>query len=103
MRESARNRRPHGHLGIFAAAPDAPLPCQLLAAPVLRRVNTGKPSCNSCRCRLESFDRQPQVTQDLLDDVDWRAGEITVRGKDRLHDRLPLLADVGEAVATYVR
>jgi site-specific recombinase XerD len=47
--------------------------------------------------------RAGEVVALELDDVDWRAGEITVRGKGRLHDRLPLLADVGEAVATYVR
>lgn len=39
-----------------------------------------------------------------LDDINWRAGEITVRGSKRLpHDRLPLLPDVGEALATYVQ
>ena len=38
-----------------------------------------------------------------LDDIHWRAGEITVRGSKRLpHDRLPLLAEVGDALATYV-
>ena len=38
-----------------------------------------------------------------LDDIDWRAGVITVRGKGCYHDRLPLPADVGEALATYLR
>jgi site-specific recombinase XerD len=47
--------------------------------------------------------RAGEVVALELDDVDWHAGEITVRGKGRLHDRLPLLVDVGEAVATYVR
>jgi site-specific recombinase XerD len=37
-----------------------------------------------------------------LDDVDWRAGEITVRGKGSKIDRLPLPSDVGEAVADYL-
>lgn len=37
-----------------------------------------------------------------LDDIRWEAGEIVVRGKGRLHDRLPLLADVGEALALYL-
>jgi site-specific recombinase XerD len=37
-----------------------------------------------------------------LDDIGWEAGEILVRGKGRLHDRLPLLADVGEALALYL-
>jgi site-specific recombinase XerD len=38
-----------------------------------------------------------------LDDVDWRAGVLTVRGKGGYHDRLPLPADVGEAMASYLR
>lgn len=38
-----------------------------------------------------------------LDDIDWRAGVIMVRGKGRYQDRLPLPPDVGEAVATYLR
>jgi integrase len=38
-----------------------------------------------------------------LGDVDWRAGELTVRGKGRRRDRLPLPADVGEALAAYLQ
>ncbi len=38
-----------------------------------------------------------------LDDIDWRAGEMVVRGKGRREDRLPLPADVGEAIAGYLR
>jgi integrase/recombinase XerD len=38
-----------------------------------------------------------------LDDIDWRAGEILVRGKGGRHDRLPLPADVGEALARYLQ
>jgi len=38
-----------------------------------------------------------------LDDLDWRAGELVVRGKGARQDRLPLPADVGEAVAAYLR
>ena len=37
-----------------------------------------------------------------LDDIDWRAGELTVRGKGGGVDRLPLLSDVGEALAAYL-
>ncbi len=36
-----------------------------------------------------------------LADVDWRAGEIVVRAKRR-QDRLPLPAEVGEALAAYL-
>jgi integrase/recombinase XerD len=38
-----------------------------------------------------------------LADIDWRAGEITVRGKGGRVDRLPLPVDVGEALAGYLR
>lgn len=38
-----------------------------------------------------------------LDDIDWRHGEITVRGKGNRAERLPLPADVGAAVADYLR
>ena len=39
-----------------------------------------------------------------LDDVDWRAGELEVRGnKGHHHDCLPLPVDVGQALAGYLR
>jgi integrase/recombinase XerD len=37
-----------------------------------------------------------------LDDIRWRAGEIVVRGKGQMVDHLPLLSDVGEALALYI-
>lgn len=38
-----------------------------------------------------------------LDDLDWRAGEITIVGKGNRTERLPLPADVGEAIVAYLR
>jgi integrase/recombinase XerD len=38
-----------------------------------------------------------------LGDIDWRAGEIVVRGKGARKDRLPLPVDVGSAIAAYLR
>lgn len=38
-----------------------------------------------------------------LDDVDWRAGEIIVRGKGNHAERFPLPAEVGDAVAGCLR
>jgi site-specific recombinase XerD len=38
-----------------------------------------------------------------LDDVDWEAGQVTVRGKRGARATLPLPADVGAAIAAYLR
>jgi integrase/recombinase XerD len=47
--------------------------------------------------------RAGEVAGLALGDIDWRAGEVTVTGKGRRSERLPLPADVGEAVAAYLR
>ena len=47
--------------------------------------------------------RGPEVVAMQLDDIDWRAGELIVRGKGKNHDRLPLPPDVGAALAEYIR
>lgn len=47
--------------------------------------------------------RAGEVVALELGDIHWNAGEILVRGKGRLHDRLPLLDDVGTALARYLR
>jgi integrase/recombinase XerD len=44
-----------------------------------------------------------EVARLVLDEIDWRAGELVVYGKGRHDDRLPLPADVGEALAEYLR
>ena len=38
-----------------------------------------------------------------LDDLGWRAGELTVHGKGGRDDRLPLPCDVGAALVAYLR
>ncbi len=38
-----------------------------------------------------------------LEDVDWRASEMLVLGKGHRFERLPLPADVGEAIAEYLQ
>jgi site-specific recombinase XerD len=47
--------------------------------------------------------RAGEVVGMTLDDLDWDAGELVVRGKGGRHDRMPLPRDVGQALATYVR
>lgn len=47
--------------------------------------------------------RRGEVAALRLDDIDWRAGELVVVGKGGRRDRLPLPADVGAAIAAYLR
>jgi len=47
--------------------------------------------------------RAGEVAALALDDIDWRCGEITMRGKANRYDRLPLPADVGQAMVDYLR
>jgi site-specific recombinase XerD len=47
--------------------------------------------------------RRGEVADLKLDDIDWRMGELVVRGKGGRADRLPLPTDVGEAIAAYLR
>jgi integrase/recombinase XerD len=47
--------------------------------------------------------RACEVARLSLDDIDWRAGELTVRGKGSTIERLPLPHDVGEALVSYLR
>jgi integrase/recombinase XerD len=47
--------------------------------------------------------RACEVAKLRVADIDWRAGELIVRGKGDRHERLPLPADVGEALVDYLR
>jgi site-specific recombinase XerD len=47
--------------------------------------------------------RASEVIALELDDIDWRAGVLKVRGKGGSHDSLPLPAEAGEALANYLR
>ena len=47
--------------------------------------------------------RAGEVVRMELGDIDWSAGELTVRGKARQHDQMPLPMEVGEALTTYLR
>ncbi|MGO9977465.1 MAG: tyrosine-type recombinase/integrase [Solirubrobacteraceae bacterium] len=47
--------------------------------------------------------RASEVGRVTLDDIDWRAGEMAIRGKGGRLDRLPLPVEVGEAIAAYLR
>ena len=47
--------------------------------------------------------RACEVVALTLDDIHWQAGEITIRGKGSRWARLPLPADVGQALAAYLK
>ena len=47
--------------------------------------------------------RPGEVASLSLDDIDWRAGEVRVHGKGSRLERLPLPADVGEAIVDYLQ
>ena len=47
--------------------------------------------------------RAGEIVALTLDDIDWDAGELKVRGKGGREDRLPIPRDVGRAMADYLR
>jgi site-specific recombinase XerD len=47
--------------------------------------------------------RACEVVSLTLDDINWRSGEITIRGKGNRSTRLPLPPDVGHAIAAYLK
>jgi len=47
--------------------------------------------------------RAGEVAALELTDLGWRAGVVVIRGKGRRQERLPLPADVGEAIAGWLR
>lgn len=47
--------------------------------------------------------RAGEVAAFGIEDVDWRAGEVRISGKGRRDERLPLPADVGEAIVAYLQ
>lgn len=47
--------------------------------------------------------RASEVAALELGDLDWRRGEILIRGKGNRQERLPLPSDVGEALSEYLR
>jgi site-specific recombinase XerD len=46
--------------------------------------------------------RAGEVVALELGDIRWKTGEILVRGKGQVLEHLPLLADIGEALAVYL-
>jgi integrase len=56
------------------------------------------------RCALDLGLRSGEVARIKLDDIDWRAGTITLRHTKGLRDDvMPLPATTGEAIAAYLK
>ena len=47
--------------------------------------------------------RAAEIVHMTLDDIDWEAGELTIRGKGGRRDKLPLPKDVGQSLANYLK
>jgi site-specific recombinase XerD len=47
--------------------------------------------------------RAGEVVHLCLDDINWAAGEVLIRGKSAREDRLPLAPEVGQALADYLK
>ena len=46
--------------------------------------------------------RAQEIVAIQLDDIDWRTGEICIHGKGGYQDKVPLLQDIGDAIADYI-
>lgn len=75
---------------------------QLLRACDRRRA-TGRRDYAAMLLMMRLGMRANEVATLTLDDIDWRAGVITVRGKGNRTDRLPMPVDIGEAITSYLR
>jgi integrase/recombinase XerD len=64
---------------------------------------TGKRDYAITRCLLDLGMRRAEVAQLTLDDVDWRSGSLTIHGKGKREDVLPLPAVTGRAIVEYLR
>ena len=102
--------------GLAGAVPSAASwPASCLPQPIDRRQAARLLSCCDRRTAVGRRDfavltlllrlglRVGEVAALELTDVDWRHGEIVVRGKGHREERLPLPADVGQAVAGWLR
>lgn len=85
--------------------PRALTPAQVrqLLASCDRRRQTGRRNYAVLLLLVRLGLRAGEVAGLQLDDVDWRAGEIVVRGKGNCTERMPLPADVGDALTGYLQ
>jgi len=89
----------------FAALPKSLEPCtvEALLSSCDRRTTYGRRDFAVLVLLVRLGLRSGEVASLCLEDIDWRAGELLVRGKGPKLERLPLPADVGDAVAGWLR
>ena len=80
-----------------------PLQVRRLLGSCDRRTTTGRRDFALLTLLARMGLRAGEVAALALDDIEWRSGELVVRGKGSRAERLPLPADVGEALADYLR
>jgi len=104
----------HGLIGVLCYPANwqlASLPKALSGAEVERLLDSlGQPGPSArradaiVRCALDLGLRSCEIAKLGLDDIDWRAGTVTLRRtKSRREDVLPLPATTGRAIAKYLR
>jgi len=74
-----------------------------LLASINRRTATGRRDYAILLLLARLGLRAGEVVRLKLEDIDWHAGSITVQGKGDQRSALPLPADVGSAIAAYLR
>lgn len=80
-----------------------PIEARLLLGACDRRRATGRRDYALIVLMLRLGLRATEVATLRLEDLDWRAGQLTVHGKGGRVDQLPLSVDVGEAITAYLR
>jgi site-specific recombinase XerD len=68
-----------------------------------RRSRTGRRNFAMLMLLVRLGLRAVEVRSLELGDIDWRAGELLVRGKGNRFERLPLPVEVGQALAAYLQ
>lgn len=80
----------------------SPAQSRALLASCDRRTKLGRRDYAIILSLLRLGLRRSELAAVTLEDLDWRAGEVAIRGKAGRAERLPLPADVGAAIAGYL-
>jgi site-specific recombinase XerD len=68
-----------------------------------RSSSLGRRDYAIARCLVDLGLRSAEVQRLTLDDIDWRNGTISIHGKGRRTDLMPLPGSVGRALTQYLR